>query len=454
MSTDDKTYRAAAPAFDDRPAPPPTPGSSPPPPRSSRWPGLIAVLAVLVLAAGVLTTLLIRRGDDRPATPDTRSTGPTGTSAAASPSPSTTASASTTASNAPTTSTPTQTAPALLPRGAEAARHAIPWAQVDDGWSLRAWSSKSDPYATPLTPSTLFLVNPVGGRYRIATVPPDTFPVAWSPGRRYAVLHSFDLLREYDLTTGRQLASFTLGNRTLIGYAGPGAHSLLLINPAVGDPGARFEVVNTSGRHQRTLPDGTSASGRFLTALYRPDNSSLLIAGQHGFVVLGSDDHVIRQIAYPAGAQQCYAAHWWSAQVAMGSCHYLTPGHGSGVDNLVLIPVDGRAVSLLTHSTSPYHTYIDAWRYSGGVVAAVASGSCGIADLATLDAAGNSHPYSYRMPAGVSGVAKVLGVHADRVTLMTGGCDARKRSIVSLDLRTGATTALLGPGLNGGSVWR
>lgn len=308
----------------------------------------------------------------------------------------------------------------------------------------------------PSAPWTIYLVNPIGGRYRIATLAPNTFPALWSPDRRRAVMHSYvgarDTLREYDLRTGRQLASFVLGNRSLLSYAGPGAHSLLVSSPAVGDGTTSLELVSTAGILQRTLPSTISAFGPFSTVLYRPDGSAFLAAGRHGFVVVGDDGRLIRQVGFPAGAQQCRVNHWWTAEIAIGTCSYLTPGNGSGVQNLAEIPVEGGAVRAITHVSSPHYGFTDAWQFSSGILASVA-GSCGSGELATIDTAGNSRPYPYRLPVGVTGQARLLGVHADRAILITGSCGTRGRSVVSLDLRTGVTSALLGPGLNGGSVW-
>src|SRR5882757_4627076 len=80
-------------------------------------------------------------------------------------------------SPASSTSTSTSTTPAA--HGVEAALETVPWTQVGPGWMLATWSpvsggSPGEPPA-PGEPSrdtattTLYLVDPAGGRYAITT---------------------------------------------------------------------------------------------------------------------------------------------------------------------------------------------------------------------------------------------------------------------------------------------
>ena len=110
------------------------------------------------------------------------------------------------ASPAAETSAPTA-APVAQPaaHGVEAAIETIPWSQVGPGWMLATWSPVSGTSPgeerPPNEPSrdtattTLYLVNPEGGRYKIADFPPPGeaagFELAdWSGDGSKALFHS------------------------------------------------------------------------------------------------------------------------------------------------------------------------------------------------------------------------------------------------------------------------
>jgi hypothetical protein len=86
------------------------------------------------------------------------------------------------ATGSPTSSTSTSAATAPAAHGVEAPIETVPWSQVGPGWMLATWSpvsggSPGEPPA-PGEPSpgtattTLYLVDPAGGRYAITTFPP------------------------------------------------------------------------------------------------------------------------------------------------------------------------------------------------------------------------------------------------------------------------------------------
>jgi len=194
---------------------PPPPGDRYPVRHRPRLPWLIAVLVVLILAVAVTTTLLIKANHDQTAKPPTApssqpaTASTTGGSSSVATSPANSANASPSGSAGPVT-------PPLLGQGKEAPVSAIPWGQVNAGWQLTNWSSKSNPNLPPLASSTLHLVNPIGGRYRIASLPPNTAVSLWSPDLRRAMITTDSnpaVRREYDLSTGLPLASFLAGDR-------------------------------------------------------------------------------------------------------------------------------------------------------------------------------------------------------------------------------------------------
>jgi TolB protein len=316
------------------------------------------------------------------------------------------------------------------------------------------------PGANPnaLTPSTLYLVNPIGGRYRITTLVPNTAVVGWSPDQRRALTETYAstgwIVQEIELSTGRRLSNFVLHNRSLRGYAGPGGHSLLLSYGGGQQGPSGLERVSTSGLHQLSYPGSTPLIGELdgSTALYRTDGSMFLVTGQHGFAVFDNNGALLRQIRYPSSSI-CRAGHWWSDQVVQGVCSLL-PRAGSSVygpQNLVLISVGSGQIRQITQAPPPEYGYNVAWPYSGGILAQ-RSTSCGPGSLDTIRDDGTIRPFSYRLPGGASGQAGLVKVFADQATLVTGNCGGPSRSLIGLNLGTGAATVLLGPGLNGGTV--
>ena len=59
----------------------------------------------------------------------------------------------------------------LLGAGQVGARAAVPWRKVGPGWALADYSATSTGLSGPLKlgPTTLYLVDPMGGRYSLIT---------------------------------------------------------------------------------------------------------------------------------------------------------------------------------------------------------------------------------------------------------------------------------------------
>jgi hypothetical protein len=425
----------------------PLPGPSRPL-RRRRRPWLIALLVVLVVAAGVLTTVLVRANRQQnagpPAAPSSRPTGSVSSSGSAPSSSGTT--------TAPSTS-PSPIVPPLLGRGQEAPGSAIPWSQVNAGWQLALWTPVTDSARLRSVPLTLFLVNPIGGRYRIATLPAGSSVELWAPDRRHVMIgHDMQSeqsrgLSEWDLRTGRQLSNFNLGNRSLFGYADPAGQSIALFVPATaGQPGrmARFSL---TGQHLQDFPLAGSAVGEiFGDVLPSGDGRLLVVKAANGLAVLRSSDAaLVRQVVRPAGDQQCQLRRWWTSQSVLAYCDVL-----NGPINLYSIPIDGRPATVITHAQPPDRGFTNGWPISGGMLLQRA-GPCGPGGQAVLSG-GTVRSLTYQLPPGVAGTADASGVFDNQVNMYAGVCGSDRGSLVSLDLGTGKALALLGPGLNGGSV--
>src|SRR5690242_15801469 len=86
--------------------------------------------------------------------------------------------------------------------GVEAAIGTIPWSQVGPGWMLALWSpaishrpgekgAPNEPDPATVT-TTLYLVDPAGGRYPITTFPPGSTArlLDWSGDRSHALFYA------------------------------------------------------------------------------------------------------------------------------------------------------------------------------------------------------------------------------------------------------------------------
>jgi hypothetical protein len=344
---------------------------------------------------------------------------------------------------------------ATLAHGTEASRDAIPWDKVDEGWNLASWADVADLSHQRSMAPTLYLLNPIGGRYKIATLPTGSTLALWSPDRKRAVIRAHAtaagaMLQEWDLTTGQLRMEFaSREDSSLVGYTRPLGRALLLSH--LGDVGhpPRLERVGTDGRHQQDYPTSATQVGAFdqAPALYTPDGLQLVLGAQRGLVVLGNDGEIAREIPLPQGYEACIPRRWWSDRVALVVCTMLKPI----THNLWLFPIGGGAPSALTRATDGFG-YVDAWRFSTGTMLERGSG-CGPGELATLNRDGTGARLSVPLPLGVKGRISVVGVHGDQATFLSTGCAPNGRSLFSYNLVTGSTSVLLGPGLNGGTVF-
>jgi TolB protein len=419
--------------------------------RPSRWIGpTLAAATVAALIAGGVT--LTRFSVEKDTNPSNHSSAPTSSIAA-----------TTHASRTPSaiaTPTPT-TAAALLPLGHEATRNQIPWPEVGPGWMLAVWRTTTD-----LTgPATLYLVNPIGGRYNLGGLGARQALVQWSPDSRRALISSgSSTLLERDLRTGEDrsipLPAFAKSADYLtFTYTHPTGTALVLtkINYAGGPNHATMQKIGTDGRPQVTYPTSAPAAGDIGgTPLYTPDGLTLLVPAVKGVAVLGNGGEFLRVLPNPAGYQSCIPRGWWASDVATVACG---SSANASVTNVFLMPIDGGAVSQVTKS-SPSGAgdlgAMDVVRVETGTFALKIQG-CGGFTAAMVDSNGRLIDLALPTPKGAFGKIGIVNVAASKLIGVTKGgtgCSGQPKghSLVSYDFSSGTSTALLGPGVNDGSV--
>jgi len=356
--------------------------------------------------------------------------------------------------------------PSPAARGVELPVGAIPWSQVSPGWSLATWSpvpgmhpgeqpAAGEPtYETATT--TLYLVDPAGGRYAITTFPPPgdgprPALVDWS-GDGSRALFTLDgpgasaSIIEVDLHTGAQTttavqADFTGGYAR---YSRPEGKAVLIANRGYPSQPGSLVRVDLAGNHQLTYQVPQNFGGFVST----PDGTQLVLGADSGLTMMGNNG--IPGKALPvAGQKDCAPTRWWdTGTTVVARCN-----SSSSMSQLWLVPIDGATPTALTApnngQTGPDYGDLDAWRLPTGTFVQ-AAGACGVIFLAKLNANGTTTKVS--VPDVHDDSVVVIGSHEGNLTLKArAGCGSGQ-TLLDYNPAAGTSTVLLGPTVNGGGV--
>jgi TolB protein len=336
---------------------------------------------------------------------------------------------------------------------------------------LATWSPASAGPPPPGEPTratsttTLYLVDPAGGRYPItAFKPPGEMAgprlVDWSGDGSKALFHT-----EYakpptaiivDLHTGAQ-TEFAVEGRPR--FTRPDGAALLLETPGLfsppsqswpgqNQPGALISA-DLAGNHLLTYPVGPDFSGGYLST---PDGTRIILGRPSGFSVMGNDGITSKTVSIN-GQRSCSPLRWWDGNRSTTILMRCTGTDDSGT-RLWLVPVNGDAPTALTAPNDgqkgPDFGDADAWKLPSGTFVQ-ALGPCGVTYLAKLNADGTTS--QVRVP-DVSGDSSVFVVGANRNDLQLTareGCGGSE-ALVTYDTTEARSTVLLGPSVNGGDV--
>jgi TolB protein len=354
--------------------------------------------------------------------------------------------------------------------GVEEPIGAVPWSRVGPGWLLATWSPVTGGPPAPGEPTeatattTLYLVDPAGGRYAITTFkPPGEMAgprlVDWSGDGGRALFYA-----EYakpptaiivDLHTGAQ-TEFAVDGRPR--FTRPDGGALLLETPGYSSspsqswpeqnhPGALVSA-DLAGSHLLTYPVGPDFSGGYIST---PDGTRLILGRPSGFTVMGNDGIISKTVSIH-GQTECSPLRWWDGNRSTIILMRCTGTDGGGT-RLWLVPVNGDAPTALTAPNDgqkgPDFGDADAWHVPAGTFVQ-ALGPCGLTYLARLNADGTTSKVA--VPDVQTDGAYVVGIKGDDLHLRVGDGCGRGESLVAYDTAAGATTTLLGPPVNGGGV--
>jgi len=330
----------------------------------------------------------------------------------------------------------------MLANGVEGSRPAIPWNLVGDGWTVVVWSPSADPNDQG---QAIYLVDPLGGRYRIASVPKSAQVLVGdvSADRRHALLlERLHLGRVYqvDLRTGYIEQVSVPADTGAVEY---------------GDPAASSIITASSSTVRRTSPSGTiehtfaalvapGYGGAGSLPLVSPDGSHLVFAANNSLAWMDRNGQGKKNVAVSPSYSGCTPIRWWQPGVVLASCSK------NSAARLWLVPLDGSAPSVLDRPAQGGVANSNAWRLGIGTI--VAHGpSCGTGvQLDRLD--GTALPIPAPVPN--DGFVRVAGVTSDSIYLITGvQCQGNTiEALVRYDYIRNTSTVLFGGSVRGGSV--
>ncbi|BBY25687.1 TolB family protein [Mycobacterium stomatepiae] len=322
--------------------------------------------------------------------------------------------------------------PAMAAHGVEASLETVPWSQVGPGWMLAMWSPVPGLHPGEMPPpgsptwqtatTTLYLVDPAGGRYPITSFPPPgegSSPelVDWSGDGTRALFvtnqKGHRAITEVDLRSGAQRTFTVEGNEASPRYTRPDGKALLLHGWNSARPKS-LERVDLDGNHQLTYPVAQDFQG-FLST---PDGTQLVLGAASGLALMGNDG--VPGKALPLdGQKDCSPMRWWDAgsKVALARC-----GSSKG-SQLWLVPIDGGTPTALTapnDGNGPDYGDLNAWQLPAGTFLQ-AAGACGVVYLAKLNDDGTTSQVNVPDVKGRSVV--VLGVNGGDLDLQArAGC--------------------------------
>jgi TolB protein len=361
----------------------------------------------------------------------------------------------------PTAHAEPDNAPAVAAHGVEAPLATVPWSHVGPGWMLAMWSpapglhpGEKPPAGSPTfqtATTTLYLVDPAGGRYAITTFPPpgdgpSPQLIDWSGDGTHALFSTEEkgrtVITEIDLRSGAK-TTFTVEGSPTLRYTRPDGKAVLLSSREGSGP-ATLERVDLAGNHQLTYPQDLHGY------LSTPDGTQLVVGTASGLAFMGNDGVAGKAVPI-AGHKDCAPMRWWDkdSTIALTRC-----GDSAG-SQLWLVPIDGGTPAALTAPNDghngPDYGDLNAWQVPAGTYVQ-AAGACGVIYLAKLNADGTTSPV--KVPEVKSGSVVVVGVNGGDLDLQArAGCGGGQ-SLIDYNPAAGTSTVLLGPSVNGGGVIR
>ncbi len=348
--------------------------------------------------------------------------------------------------------------------GIEAPASAIPWESVGPGWFVALWGPRAAVYPGPAITkweqqkTTLFLVDPQGGRYLIATLPaPSLYQLYdWSGDGRRVLIGTpttgdqpKSQVEEIGLASGKVLSKFTSsGSNTFdTWYQFTRPDGLAVLRSSQNANGViSVSRLSLSGETQQTYPVAhptiASANSALLPSL---DGTEMVVAADQGLALFANNGTFLKDIG--PSAKACSPERWWGTTDLVASCESMA-SNSSAVPALWLVPDNGTAPTQLTFPKPPDYGDVNGWKV-GNAIYLQALGPCGTEFLARRLPNGATQQVPVPKAANDE---RVIGAWDTQVALQAVlGCGGGK-SLFWFDPNTAKETPLLGSPLNGGGV--
>jgi TolB protein len=332
--------------------------------------------------------------------------------------------------------------------GQVAAGSAVPWRKVGPGWTLATYSANvgGQGVTSKVGPSTLYLVNPQGGRYKLVTWSARSpraqwFLQSWSGNASRALFvqpggfaGAHEHIYQLRLQTGK-VTGFTLpAGVAAIGYTRPDGLNILAEKSSSTSSSLTLQRYSLTGKLQKSL--GTFKG--FISTVYNSNGTELAAGTSTGLELISNAGGVIRKLPVPGVNDGCSVIRWWSSGTILASCSVTNePG-----PRMWLVPASGATPTALTPVRAGTNFDLgdfNAWKLSSGLYVN-GEGACGSVVIGRQPAHGKEQMVS------VPGSGSSLIVNATRSTLMVeriNGC-MPGRSLVMFNPATRKMTVAIG----------
>jgi TolB protein len=279
---------------------------------------------------------------------------------------------------------------AELGAGQVSARSAVPWPEIGPGWALADYSATTviGRQPTSVGSTTLYLVDPLGGRYSLFTWPANSpgsqwTLLDWSPDARRALFtksatrkNPEQQVHQLDLRTGR-ITDFNLPDNVLnaIGYTRPDATGILT-RGQVRHSIVRTQIArdNLQGQRQKVLRTGFTDG-----LIYSPNGQIMAVGVTQGLELVSSAGPLIRRLPVPGVDADCVPLRWWDTSTVLATCT-ASELPGTDAQRLWLVPVGGARPAALTPQRpdrDPDQGDFNAWQLSSGLYLEARGAACG-----------------------------------------------------------------------------
>jgi hypothetical protein len=306
----------------------------------------------------------------------------------------------------------------VLSAGQVAPRSAVPWREVGPGWALATYSASQGSEGIPFKagPSTLYLVDPQGGRYSLFTWSADSAQansdlIDWSGdvSRALFVTRTGPSGKEHvdqlQLRTG-QVTGFTLpANVSALGYTRP--DGLNIVAEKLTGNTAQLRRYSLTGKLQKNLATVTALTAGEVA--YSSDGAELAVGTATGVDLVSNSGGVISKLRVPKAAEGCTVIRWWSSATVLASCFAKNePG-----PRVWLVPASGARPTALTPTRTSGFDLGDfnAWQLSSGLYVD-GYGACGSLVI------GRQPAHGAEQQVNVPGAGSSLIVNATKSALM------------------------------------